>query len=327
VLVGVATRFVHRLIVAAALAGCLAAGRAAAEPNEPAEPAPAEASSKETAPSSAAVGEEPPTVASLTETICPAIGREASLNALPVEFFTRLIWQESRFNPRARSHKGAEGIAQFMPGTARWRGLINSYEPVEALRESARWLGELREQFGNLGLAAAAYNAGPGRVRSWIAGQGGLPAETRHYVRVITGRTVDEWRAAEEDDIAPALKNIPCAQIAKLFMQPPRQRGRPAPPADPIDPEAWGPWGLQLAGNWTTQAVLEQYRRMQSRYPSVLGDRKPMIMRSNTRSRGRATWYLLRVAEATREKADTLCSKLKSAGGACIVYRNGPDQK
>jgi soluble lytic murein transglycosylase-like protein len=93
--------------------------------------------------------------ASLVDKICPTIGREASLNELPVEFFTRLIWQESRFNPKARSHKGAEGIAQFMPGTARWRGLADSYEPLQALRESARWLGELREQFGNLGLANA----------------------------------------------------------------------------------------------------------------------------------------------------------------------------
>jgi hypothetical protein len=315
---------------AVALVGCLVAGRAFAEPNEPAQSAGAEASGKESAPSSAIVGEEPPTVGDLVEKICPAIGREASLNALPVEFFTRLIWQESRFDPQARSHKGAEGIAQFMPGTARWRGLVNAYDALEALRESARWLGELREQFGNLGLAAAAYNAGPGRVRSWLNGQGGLPAETRHYVRVITGRTADEWRGAGEDDIAPALKNIPCAQIARLFVQPPRQRGRMAgaPMEHPIiDPEAWGPWGLQLAGNWTQQAVLEQYRRMQSKFPAVLGERKPMVMRSNTRSRGRATWYLLRVAEATREKADTLCSKLKSAGGACIVYRNGPDQK
>ena len=312
---------------AAALVGCLIAGRASAEPNK-VEPA-GEASGKETTSPSAAVGEEPPTVAGLVDTICPAIGREASLNALPVEFFTRLIWQESRFDPQARSHKGAEGIAQFMPGTARWRGLVNAYDAVEALRESARWLGELREQFGNLGLAAAAYNAGPGRVRSWLNGQGGLPAETRNYVRVITGRTADEWRAAGEDDIAPALKNIPCAQIAKLFVQPPRQRGRGtgAETAHAYDPEAWGPWGLQLAGNWTQQAVLEQYHRMQSKFPAVLGDRKPLVMRSNTRSRGRATWYLLRVAEATREKADTLCSKLKSVGGACIVYRNGPDQK
>jgi len=279
-----------------------------AEPATPAEPAPS---------------------GNLVETICPTIGREASVNALPVEFFTRLIWQESRFNPHARSYKGAEGIAQFMPGTARWRGLANSFEPLEALRESARWLAELRDQFGNLGLAAAAYNAGPGRVQSWLAGRNTLPAETRNYVRIITGRTAEEWRSVKEDAIAPA-KSIPCAEIAKLFVQPPnRQRGRSAPPMGPlpIDPDAWGPWGLQLAGNWTQQGVLDQYHRLQSRFPAVLGDRKPLIMRSNGRAWGRATWYLVRVAEATRDDADKLCAKLKAAGGACIVYRNGGDQK
>ena len=127
------------------------------------------------------------------EAVCLAIGHEAFANGLPVEFFTRLIWQESRFNPNARSHKGAEGIAQFVPGTARWRGLSNPYEPFTALRESARWLGELRAQFGNLGLAAAAYNAGPGRVQNWLSHAGELPGETRAYVRIVTGRSAEEW--------------------------------------------------------------------------------------------------------------------------------------
>jgi hypothetical protein len=106
---------------------------------------------------------------SFIEAVCSAIAREAMASNLPAEFFTKLIWQESRFNPRARSYKGAEGIAQFMPGTARWRGLEDSYDPFKALHKSARWLAELRDQFGNVGLAAAAYNAGPGRIRSWLS--------------------------------------------------------------------------------------------------------------------------------------------------------------
>jgi hypothetical protein len=236
----------------------------------------------------------------------------------------RLIWQESRFDPKARSHQGAEGIAQFMPGTARWRGLADSYEPLQALRESARWLGELREQFGNLGLAAAAYNAGPGRVLKWLAGQGVLPTETRHYVLVVTGRPADEWRDAKENDIALAQNDIPCAQIAKMFVQP-FDRLRGAPPAK-VD-HAWGPWGLQLAGGYTEHGVLEQYRRLQSRFPLVLGGRNPLVLRSNTASRGAATWYLVRVAETTRESANKLCARLQAAGGACIVYRNSSEQK
>ena len=97
--------------------------------------------------------------------ICRALAQAAVDNELPVEFFTRLIWQESRFDPSAVSSKGALGIAQFMPGTASARGLADPLEPLQALRELASYLRELRTTFrGNLGLAAAAYNAGPGRV-------------------------------------------------------------------------------------------------------------------------------------------------------------------
>ena len=77
-------------------------------------------------------------------------------NELPVYFFTRLIWQESRFKPDAISRKGAQGIAQFMPATARENGLENPFNPLEAIPKSGQLLRVLRGEFGNLGLAAAA---------------------------------------------------------------------------------------------------------------------------------------------------------------------------
>src|SRR6516162_2561929 len=107
---------------------------------------------------------QPPTV----DDICRALEQSAAENALPVEFFARVIWQESRFDARAISPKGAEGIAQFMPATASWHGLVDPFNPIEALRHSAAYLRELLNRFGNLGLAAAAYNAGPGRVSAWL---------------------------------------------------------------------------------------------------------------------------------------------------------------
>src|SRR5205823_6421858 len=80
---------------------------------------------------------------------------------------------ESRFQPAAvgpvtRSGARAQGIAQFMPGTAAERRLLDPFDPVQALPKSAEFLRELRDQFGNLGLAAAAYNAGPRRVQDWL---------------------------------------------------------------------------------------------------------------------------------------------------------------
>jgi soluble lytic murein transglycosylase-like protein len=73
---------------------------------------------------------QPPTA----DDVCRALEQSAAENALPVEFFARVIWQESRFDARAVSPKGAEGIAQFMPRTASWHGLADPFEPVEALR-------------------------------------------------------------------------------------------------------------------------------------------------------------------------------------------------
>lgn len=255
--------------------------------------------------------------------ICLAVGREAMANDLPAEFFTRLIWQESRFNPDARSHVGAEGIAQFMPGTARWRGLANTYDPFQALRESARWLAELRKQFGNLGLAAAAYNAGPGRIQSWLSGRASLPAETRYYVRVITGHSADEWSQQKaKDDDNRVLKIIPCNEIAKLIAR----RSQPSRVAaqSKVSAEASvaGPWGLQLTGNWSEFQALNEYRKLQERFPAILGNKQPLVLRSQMAGKGSAVWYRVRVAESTRDRAKELCKKLETAGGKCLVLRN-----
>jgi hypothetical protein len=130
--------------------------------------------------------------------ICSIIQTAARANGLPVGFFTRLIWQESRFRadeigPTTRFGEHALGIAQFMPGTAAEHGLFEPFNPVEALPKSGEFLAKLRDQFGNLGLAAAAYNAGPQRVRDFLNGMRDLPLETRNYVLAITGRSVEDW--------------------------------------------------------------------------------------------------------------------------------------
>ena len=125
--------------------------------------------------------------------ICVALAQSALANDVPLNFFTRLIWQESRFNPRSVSRAGALGIAQFMPETARLRGLTDPFNPKEALLKSAEFLRDLISRFGNPGLAAAAYNAGPGRVIEWLAGRKDLPSETTAYVRIVTGHEAADW--------------------------------------------------------------------------------------------------------------------------------------
>ncbi len=129
--------------------------------------------------------------------LCSSAVFAAEANNLPAPFFANLIQQESGFKPHVVSSAGAQGIAQFMPRVARAYGLHNPFDPIHALAVSAKFLRELLGQFGNLGLAAAAYNAGPKRVQDWMAKRGKLPTETRNYVQNITGRPAEQWVRAK----------------------------------------------------------------------------------------------------------------------------------
>ncbi|TIV91450.1 MAG: lytic transglycosylase domain-containing protein, partial [Mesorhizobium sp.] len=100
----------------------------------------------------------------LISRVCDLIETQAEQNRLPKDFLARLIWKESRFDPNAVSPVGAEGIAQFMPGTAKLRGLADPFDIEQAIPASAKYLAEMKAGYGNLGLAAAAYNAGENRV-------------------------------------------------------------------------------------------------------------------------------------------------------------------
>lgn len=136
--------------------------------------------------------------------LCSAAASVAQANNLPVPFFANLIQQESAWRTHVVSPAGAQGVAQFMPFVARAYGLQNPFDPIHALRVSGKFVAELFEQFGNIGLAAAAYNAGPGRVQSWMTKRGKLPQETRDYVKNITGQPAERWAKARKlshDDI------------------------------------------------------------------------------------------------------------------------------
>src|SRR6476646_5472085 len=161
------------------------------------------------------------------EAMCLMIESAARASDLPLEFFARVIWQESRFQsdavgPVTRSGQRAQGIAQFMPGTANERRLLDPFDPVQALPKSAEFLNELRNQFGNLGLAAAAYNAGPHRVQEWLNGSGSMPQETRNYVVAITGSTVDDWAAAGKNGKMPdRAPTSSCRELTALLKRAP----------------------------------------------------------------------------------------------------------
>lgn len=108
----------------------------------------------------------------------------ARKHGVPEDLFLRLVQQESGWNPSARSHKGARGLAQLMPGTAAKLG-VDASDPIQNLEGGARYLRMMYNTFGSWRLALAAYNAGPGAVAKY----GGVPPyrETKNYVRIIHG--------------------------------------------------------------------------------------------------------------------------------------------
>jgi soluble lytic murein transglycosylase-like protein len=108
----------------------------------------------------------------------------ARRHGIPEDLFLRLIQQESNWNPNAKSHAGAFGLAQLIPSTARYLG-VDINDPYQNVDGGARYLKEQYRTFGSWRLALAAYNAGPGAVKKY----GGVPPfkETRNYVKVIWG--------------------------------------------------------------------------------------------------------------------------------------------
>src|SRR5215468_10619979 len=130
----------------------------------------------------AAAQPAPAATESVHEALCRMIETASRQHGVAADFLVNLIWRESSFRDRAVSPAGAQGIAQFMLGTAAERGLNDPFDPEKAIPEAARLIADLAARFGNLGLAAAAYNAGPARVDKWLAKESGLPAETRTFV-------------------------------------------------------------------------------------------------------------------------------------------------
>jgi hypothetical protein len=278
------------------------------------------------------------------EATCLLMQEVAVENALPTPLFTRLIWQESKFKPNAVSHVGARGIAQFMPATAAERGLEDPFDPIQALPASAEFLRDLMMQFGNFGLAAAAYNGGPGRVGRWLKGNGGLPEETRNYVIQITGRTAEHWaknqlaaaphpEAMEVDDcnvrpmrtaIAEAREEermrkngYPSIEVANAA-QGRKEDGTPNPPKKQAQP-----WIAMLAGNWSEEKARSIFADLKKKHPKVLGQRTPTVRVTKTaagkKAKPKAT---VGIAAETRAEAQDLCKRMKAAGDSCVVKKD-----
>jgi Transglycosylase SLT domain len=253
--------------------------------------------------------------------VCAIMEREAKANNLPLEFFTRLIWRESFFNHQAVSPVGAEGIAQFMPETARLRGLKDSFDYKEALPASANYLAFLRDKFGNLGLAAAAYNFGEDGAAGWLAGRRTLPDETEDYVMAITGHNAEDWRKPETRLDIPKLGGEAAFQDTCLKIV--QREASPSPVKGvSVRRSPKKPWGVMIAGGFSEHQTLKTFGRVKVRFGGVLADELPMVVRKRDLSRGRKRVVRVMIGRDSRQQAEQLCARLSAAGAACVVAKN-----
>lgn len=250
--------------------------------------------------------------------VCTAIAALSDRFGLPSGFLARLIWQESRFDPLAISPAGAQGIAQFMPGTARLRALRDPFDPAEALVRSAEYLEALESKFGNLGLAAAAYNGGERRLANFVAGTGGLAGETRAYVSIITGRSVEAWLTDQGEPVDYALHpekpfTQACIDMANAV---------PVPTLD-LDMGQWQPWGVLIAQNFSPEIARDAFARARARHQGLFEDHQLLLITVRNLSLGTRPRYSAQVGFSSREDAGAFCAALLEAGGNCLVQRNG----
>jgi hypothetical protein len=260
--------------------------------------------------------------------LCLMVESAARANDLPVEFFAHVIWQESHFRPQAvgpLTHTGqrARGIAQFMPDAANERGLLDPFNPVQALPKAAEFLADLRSRFGNIGLAAAAYNAGPRRVREWLAGNAGMPAETLNYVLATTGRRLEDWAAiGEQGKSSDNEAKTTCQKMLTMLKQEPNLFVSKL--GDKVALAVTKPWGVQVATGFNRDQALTAYAKAIKDVNAALGQLAgPTLQPILFRSLGTSSFYQVRIGTSTRRQAENLCNQIREAHGACLVKRRG----
>lgn len=257
------------------------------------------------------------TLAAYIPDVCRVIERTATENHLDPHFFARLLWKESLFEPGAISPVGAQGIAQFMPGTADLVGLDDPFNPAKAIDASARYLKKLSDGFGNVGLAAVAYNGGENRAARYKAEGGRLPWETQDYVQAITGITADVWR--EDPPTGDKLdmrldKDTPFLQACTTLAANRRIREFATPE------HAW-PWGVIVASHPHRSGVTSQVTRLNRQLRPILGGKRvSYVQRRLTGSPRRV--YTAQIGYSSKSEASSFCTRLRSLGGRCLVLRN-----
>ena len=254
-------------------------------------------------------------VASYVADVCTTIEKAAGENRLDPNFLARLLWKESLFEPEAVSPVGALGIAQFMPETARIRKLDDPFNPAKAIHASADYLRYLIDGFGNMGLAAVAYNGGEGRALRFFNGGQVLPYETQDYVEAITGHNAWKWRDDPPSQIDIRLDKEAAFKDACIKLA-----GNRSLREFSTRTRAW-PWGVILASHPKQSGAQQQVNRLNRQLRPILGGKRISYVRKTMTGSGRRV-YTAQVGYSSRGEANAFCSQFRSLGGRCIVLKN-----
>jgi hypothetical protein len=249
------------------------------------------------------------------EDTCALIEIAATQAELDTGFFARLLWRESLYDPAAISPAGAQGIAQFMPGTAALRGLDDPFNPAEAIFASATYLAEMAGRFGNIGLAAAAYNGGENRMERFLANKDSiLPTETLNYVSAITGHEAATWRDAPPESVDLRLdKDTPfltaCTSQAKGKSL--REFRDPVPP-----------WGVIIAAGRRDSLAAYFGKQNQEKHAALIGKFKLTVVKAVMPGFGTTKQFTAQIAMPSQKAALEMCKKMRARGAFCLVNRN-----
>jgi hypothetical protein len=249
-----------------------------------------------------------------TGKICDLIASAARENDLPPSFLARLIWKESRFDPGFVARTGERGIAQFKTGLAFKRGLRDSFDAEQAIPALAGYLAELRGRFGNIGLAAAAWDTGEEKVAKWLEKGGFLPIRTEDYLLAILGELPIVYRRPDtEVSVKPLQEGRPFGESCRAIPE----LGDTILLNDADRPA----WGAQIAGHFNRATALKQWELLKDRHPALLAGLRPAVFSARSHL-GRTRVYVVQIAAENQAEAKAFCDRMHADGGACVVTRN-----
>lgn len=255
--------------------------------------------------------------------LCHVIKATAEAAGLDAHFLTRLLWQESRFSSRAVSPAGALGVAQFIPATADLRGLEDPFNPARAVETAAHYLKDLETRFGNLGLAAAAYNGGEARLRRYLRGEGSLPGETRAYVARITGYSVDIWIAPDAPPPSPRKVKMPrfAAPLGPGFHEACLSLATQDAPVEQIIQPDSAPWVVIFAAHPRRDMARRRGALAFRKHEQIFNGAQLTVAEHRLPGATRP-FHAAQVGLTDRDAAQRLCTRLRDAGNGCMVLKN-----